>query len=85
MLLLNKSQLERLELYTKTRLLKQILPVPVNISDAAIFVLTGLLSTEAQIHKKILVFFNNVCRQSDVSIEKRQTTVKTLKSKPVGL
>ena len=82
-ILLNKSQLDRLELYQK-KLLKQVLSVPVNTPDAAVYILTGLLPIEAQIHKKILIFFNNVCNQSRDSIEKRlairQTTVKILKS-----
>ena len=61
-----------------------MLSVPVNTPDAAVYILTGILPIEAQIHKKTLIFFNNVCRQSDESIEKRlairQITVKTLKS-----
>ena len=81
--LLNKSQVDRLELYQK-KLLKQVLSVPVNTPDAAVYILTGIIPIEAQIHKKTLIFFNNVCRQSDESIEKRlavrQITVKTLKS-----
>ena len=40
---------------------------------------------KAQIDKKAIVFFNNVCHQSETSIEKRltirQTTVKSMKSK----
>ena len=80
---LNKNQLEQLELYQK-KLIKQILSVPTNTPDAAVYILSGLLPVEAQIHKRKLTFFNNVCQQPDNSIEKqlavRQSTVKTMKS-----
>ena len=49
--LLNKSQVDRLELYQK-KLLKQVLSVPVNTPNAAVYILTGILPIEAQIHKK---------------------------------
>ena len=78
--LLNKSQVDRLELYQK-KLLKYVLSVSVNTPDAAVYILTGILPIEAQIHKKTLIFFNNVCRQSDDSIEKRLAIRQTLKSK----
>ena len=46
--------------------------------------ISGQLPIEAQIHKRKLTFFNNVCHQSDNSIEKqlavRQSTVKNMKS-----
>ena len=65
-------------------MLKQVLSAPVNTPDAAVYILTGILQKEAQIHKKTLIFFNNVCLQSDDSIEERlsirQIIVKTLKS-----
>ena len=48
---LNKSQMEQLELYQK-KLVKQILSVPTNTSDAAVYILSGLLPVEAQIHKR---------------------------------
>ena len=80
---LNKSQIEQLELYQK-KLVKQILSVPTNTPDAAVYILSGLLPVEAQIHKRKLTFFNNVCHQPANSIEKqlavRQTTVKSMKS-----
>ena len=80
---LNKSQLEQLELYQK-KLVKQILSVPTNTRDAAVYILSGLLPVEAQIHKKKLTFFNNVCHQPENSIEKqlavRQSSVKSINS-----
>ena len=48
---LNKSQMEQLELYQK-KLVKQILSVPTNTSDAAVYILSDLLAVEAQIHKR---------------------------------
>ena len=80
---LNKSQLEQLELYQK-KLVKQILSVPTYTPDAAVYILSGLLPVEAQIHKKKLTFFNNVCHQPENSIEKqlavRQSSVKSINS-----
>ena len=47
-------------------------------------ILSGQLPVEAQIHKRKLTFFNNVCHQPENSIEKqlavRQSKVKTMKS-----
>lgn len=75
--------LERLELFQK-KLLKQILSVPSNTADAAVYVLTGILPVEARIHIKALTFFNNICNQTENSIEKklarRQCAVKNLTS-----
>ena len=56
---LNKHQIEQLELYQK-KLVKQILSVPTNAQDAAVYILSGLLPIEAQLDGKILTFFNNV-------------------------
>ena len=48
--------------------------------DPAVYILTGILPIEAQIHIKALTFFNNVCHQGEKNIEKRlarrQLTVK---------
>ena len=80
---LNKHQIEQPELYQK-KLVKQILSVPTNTHNAAVYILSGFLPNEAQLDKKILTFFTIVCHQSDNSIDKRlavrQTTVKSLKS-----
>ena len=80
---LNKGNIDQLELYQK-KLIKQILSVPVNTPDTAVYILSGLLPIEAQLDKKKLTFFNNVCHQPGNTIEKRlairQTTVKSLKS-----
>ena len=81
---LNKGSIDQLELYQK-KLIKQILSVPVNTPDTAVYILhvSALLPIEAQLDKKKLTFFNNVCHQPGNTIEKRlairQTTVKSLK------
>ncbi|XP_045205894.2 uncharacterized protein LOC123558082 [Mercenaria mercenaria] len=78
-----KTDLERLEKYQR-RLLKHILSIPNNTTDSAVYILSGFLPVEAQIHKKALVLFNNICLQNDQSVEKaiakRQLCVKSMKS-----
>ena len=77
------AQLEQLEKFQK-KMLKQLLSLPINTPDPAIFILTGILQVEAQIHIKSLSFFNNICNKPETSVEKklarRQLAVKTFKS-----
>ena len=72
-------QLEQLEIAQK-RLLKQILALPNSVADIAVYILTGILPIEAQMHIQALGLFNNVCRQAEDSSEKalarRQLIVK---------
>ena len=72
-------QLEQLEIAQK-RLLKQILALPSSMADIAVYILSGILPIEAQMHIRSLVLFNNVCRQTEDSSEKaparRQLIVK---------
>ena len=79
----NKTLLNRLEVYQK-RLLKQILNLPPNTADAAVYSITGYLPIEAHIHKRAITLFNSVCLQSELSVEKRlarrQLAVKPLSS-----
>jgi hypothetical protein len=51
-------------------MLKQILSLPTRTADAAVYVLSGIQSVEAQIHIRTLGLFNNICNQADNSIEK---------------
>ena len=60
LLLPSSKPLEQLELFQK-RILKQILSLPMSCPDPAVYILTGILPIEAQIHIKTLTFFNNVC------------------------
>ena len=39
------------------------LSLPMSCPDPAVYILTGILPIEAQIHIKALTFFNNVCHQ----------------------
>jgi hypothetical protein len=43
----------------KKRLLKQILALPNSVADIAVYILTGILPIEAQIHIRALGLFNN--------------------------
>ena len=47
----NKTLAEQLETYQK-KLLKQILSVPTNTANPAVYILKGLLPVEAQLDKK---------------------------------
>jgi hypothetical protein len=77
------TPLIQLELFQK-RMLKQLLSLPTRTADAAVYVLSGLLPVEAQIHIRTLVLFNNICNQADNSIEKnlarKQLIVKSNES-----
>jgi hypothetical protein len=79
LLIPSSKPLEQLEMFQK-RMIKQLLSLPTRCPDPAVYILTGILPIEAQIHLKALVFFNNVCHQDESSIEKklavRQLTVK---------
>jgi hypothetical protein len=54
----------QLELFQE-RILKQILSLPMSCPDPAVYILTGILPIEAQIHIKALTFFNNVCHRGE--------------------
>lgn len=75
----HSKPLEQLELFHK-RTLKQILSLPTSCPDPAVYILSGICPIEAQIHIKVLTFYNNICHQSEASIEKslarRQLTVR---------
>ena len=80
LLLPSGNQLNQLEMFQK-RLLKQILSLPANVADVTIYILTGILPIEAQIHARALSFFNNICHQAENSTEKvlarRQLALKS--------
>ena len=79
----NQKLLQKLELFQK-RILKQTCQLPCNASDAGLYILTGFLPVEAQIHKKALTLFYNICKQKEDSLEKqlakRQLMIKDSKS-----
>ncbi|KAH3874606.1 hypothetical protein DPMN_037854 [Dreissena polymorpha] len=66
----NQGLLYKLELAQK-RLIKQLfIMLHINTPDVAIYLLSGLLPTEAMIHKSAIVTFNSVCQKDD-AIERR--------------
>lgn len=77
------TALEQLERYQK-KLLKQLLSLPPNTPDPAVYLLSGTLPVEAQLHIRALNFFNNICNQEEKSIEKllarQQLRTKTINS-----
>jgi hypothetical protein len=70
LILPNRTQTTKLEIF-QNKLLKQLLSLPQNAPDSAIYLLIGFLPVEVQIHKKALQLFNNITNQSEESIEKR--------------
>jgi hypothetical protein len=76
------TALEQLERYQK-KLLKQ-LSLPPNTPDPAVYLLSGTLPVEAQLHIRALSYFNNICNQEEKSIEKlsarQQLRIKTINS-----
>ena len=56
MILPGKTLIQKLERYQK-KLLKQILSLPQNTPDCAVYILAGFISIEKQIEKKALIFF----------------------------
>ncbi len=67
-LLPSRTELMPLEtFYRKT--LKQILSIPINTPDAAVYILAGTCPLESHIHKKALGLYANICRTHD-SVEK---------------
>jgi len=78
------SYMEKLETFQK-KLLKELLQLPNNTANPAIYVITGLLPIEAQIHVKALIFLHNLANQKPDSIERqlleRQQQMKSVDSK----
>ena len=62
------------------KIIKQILSIPSNTADSAIYMLSGTIPMEGVIHKKMLSLFGNITRLADNSVEKRLAT-KQLESK----
>ena len=73
------TPLEQLKRYQK-KLLKQLLSLPPNTPDPVVYLLSGTLPVEAQLHIRALNCFNNICNQEEKSIEKI-TNKATTKSK----
>ena len=75
--------LEQLNIHYK-KVLKQILSLYINVADPAIYILSGLLPIEAEIHIKVLRFFWKHNKSEHTSIEwrpaERQLQVKSYDS-----
>ena len=62
------KNMECLQVYFK-KLLKQLLSLPNNVADISIYILSGLLLIEAEIHLKALSLFGNITRTKRSSVE----------------
>jgi hypothetical protein len=77
---------KNLELLNKqhTKIIKQVLSLPTNVANPSIYILSGLLPVKAEIHKKALNLFGNICRSTQDSVEwrvaERQLGLKNMKS-----
>ncbi|WAR12312.1 LOW QUALITY PROTEIN: POLR-like protein, partial [Mya arenaria] len=77
------GQTDKLEVFQK-KFLKQLLQLPNNTANPAVYLITGLLPVEAQIHIRTLTFLYNLAAQDPCSIERqlleRQYAMKTVDS-----
>ncbi|VDI53577.1 Hypothetical predicted protein [Mytilus galloprovincialis] len=75
--------LDNLQIQYK-KLLKQILSLNINVADPAVYLISGLLPIEAEIHLKILSLFGNIARANKNSSEwrlaERQLQIKSFDS-----
>jgi hypothetical protein len=66
------------------KLLRQLLSLTINVADPAVYMISGLLPLEAEIHTKVFTMFGNISRVCKNSIEgklsERQLHVKSLDS-----
>ena len=79
---LTKSDLSKLEGYQR-RFLRQIQHLPERVASCAVYILTGLLQVEAEIHRNQLSLFGNIIRQTCVEhdLAMRQLAIKDSRSK----
>ncbi|CAG2187006.1 unnamed protein product [Mytilus edulis] len=74
------KNLDIIDIFHK-KCIKQLLSLPTSTATPAIYILSGQLPIEGQIHKKILSLFGNISRQPQNSLEKqiayRQLLMKT--------
>ena len=60
-LLLSRTELQTLEIFYR-KILKQILSIPTNTADPAVYILAGAIPIENRIHKLALGMYSNICR-----------------------
>jgi hypothetical protein len=52
------------------KLLKQLLSLTINVADPAVYMISGLLPLEAEIHTKVFTMFGNITRAHKNSTKK---------------
>ena len=66
------------------KILKQVLYLPSTVADPAVYIISGALPIEDVIHKRALIFYGNLCRLQESSVEKqlvrRQLPIKDFNS-----
>ena len=67
-LLPSRTELQTLEIFYR-KILKQILSIPTNTADPAVYILAGVIPIESRIHKLALGMYANICRTTN-SIER---------------
>ena len=79
---LSRADISKLEKYQRD-FLRQIQHLPERVAACSVYILSGLLPVEAEIHKSQLTLFGNIIRQDCVErdLAIRQLAVKDLKSK----
>ena len=50
-------------------MIKQVLSLPINTADPAIYIISGLLPAEAEVHKRAIILFGCICRSGKTSTE----------------
>ena len=67
-----RKYLDMLERFFK-KVLKQVLSLPTKVADCAVYVVSGMVPTEATIHKRALTLYGNISRLPDTctAIEKQ--------------
>ena len=64
------------------KMIKQVLSLPIN---TAIYIISGLLPAEVEVHKRAIILYGCICRSGKTSTEwkiaERQLSIKNSKSK----
>jgi hypothetical protein len=62
------------------KILKQILSIPTNTADPAVYILAGAIPIESRIHKLALDMYANICRtnSNEREIAERQLGMKAI-------
>ena len=66
----SKKVLSTLEIQYR-KIIKQILSIPSNTADSAVYILSGTIPLEGVIHKKMRPLFGNITGFTDNSVERR--------------